>query len=109
MRGAADATIHDLSTANEDLGEILGLLSELDDYVAVSNTNIHLRAGLGRTARVLVPNPPEWRWMRTEGGSAWFRGFSVYRQPASHDWTGQLKQLRQDLFISAGSPPPVRA
>ena len=62
-RGRRD--VHDLSAVNEDLRDALAVLAVLDDYVAVSNTNIHLRAGLGRTARVLVPNPPEWRWMRT--------------------------------------------
>ena len=30
---------------------------------APSNANTHLRAGLGRPQRVLVPDPPEWRWM----------------------------------------------
>ena len=70
----------------------------LDDYVAVSNTNIRLRADLGRTARVLVPNPPEWRWMRSGDASPWFPG-SVYRQPASRDWTAPLRRLREDLSL----------
>jgi len=96
IRGAAGAPVHDLSAANEDLREMLALLALLDDYVAVSNTNIHLRAGLGRTARVLVPYPPEWRWMR-RGASPWFPGFPVYRQPLSRDWSAPLRQLRQDL------------
>jgi hypothetical protein len=94
---------------NEDLREALAVLAALDEYVAVSNTNVHLLAGVGRHARVLVPCPPEWRWMRTGDASPWFPGFSVYRQPASRDWTEPLRLLRADLFAAAGSPPPDRA
>ena len=35
------------------------VLALLDEYIGVSNTNMHLRAAAGRTARVLVPRPAE--------------------------------------------------
>jgi hypothetical protein len=73
------------------------VLAELDEYVTVSNTNVHLLAGLGKTARVLVPYPAEWRWMRRDGASPWFAGFPVYRQAQSRDWSAALNQLRSDL------------
>lgn len=46
---------------NEDREDLLALLALLDDYVGVSNTNMHLLGSLGKTARVLVPNPPDWK------------------------------------------------
>jgi len=88
---------HDLSEMNEDLEQIVALLSLLDEYVGVSNTNMHLRAGLGQTARVLVPNPPEWRWMASGDESPWFPGFRVYRQGTDMDWTAALDKLADDL------------
>ena len=96
IRTAAGADVHDLADVNEDLRETLAVLAQLDDYAGVINTNMHLLAGLGRTARALVPRPLDWRWMR-EGGSAWFPGFHIYRQPARLDWSEPLRQLRQDL------------
>lgn len=103
LRAAAGIPVHDLSAVNENLLDALAVRAQLDEYVAVSNTNIHLIAGLGCTARVLVPHPPEWRWMR-EGPSPWFPGFDVYRQSPKLDWTAALERLRADLFNSAGSP-----
>ena len=73
-------------------------LFALDEYVGVSNANMHLLAGIGKTARVLVPYPGEWRWMRRAGPSPWFPNFSLYRQPQSRDWSGALQELRGDLF-----------
>jgi hypothetical protein len=81
----------------EDLNETLALLAQVDEHVAVINTNMHLLAGLGRPARVLVPRPLDWRWMRDPGGSPWFPGMSVYREPGSLDWTAPLARLRSDL------------
>jgi Tfp pilus assembly protein PilF len=95
---AAQMPAHDLGGATDDLGELLALLSLLDEYVAVSNTNIHILAGLGRAARVLVPYPPEWRWTSGEGGSPWFPGFAVYREPQSRGWDTPLAALRRDLI-----------
>ncbi len=79
---------------------LLAVLSLVDEYVSVSNTNIHLLAGIGRSARVLVPFPPEWRWLRREDRSPWFPDFPVYRQPVSRDWSAPLAALRQDLGLT---------
>ena len=87
----------DLSLLGDDLPGLLAVLAALDEYVGVSNTNLHLLAGIAKTARVLVPYPGEWRWMRRAGPSPWFPDFQVYRQPQSRDWSAPLQQLRHDL------------
>jgi len=89
---------HDLSAVGDDLPGLLAVLQALDEYVGVSSTNMHLLAGLGKTARVLVPYPGEMRWMRRPGPSPWFPGFETYRQPRSRDWQPVFERLRADLF-----------
>jgi Flp pilus assembly protein TadD len=89
---------HDLSSLGDDLSELLAVLEALDEYVGVSSTNMHLLAGMGKSARVLVPYPGEMRWMRRPGPSPWFPGFETYRQPQSRDWQPVLDRLRADLF-----------
>ena len=89
--------VHDFSVLNENLEQMLALLAVIDDYVGVSNANMHLRAAVGRTARVLVPAPPEWRWMAEGKESPWFPGFSVYRQGYDGNWDGALRELENDL------------
>ena len=89
--------IHDFTGFNEKLDQMMGLLFLLDEYIGVSNTNMHLRASLGRTCRVLVPHPPEWRWMTGGKTSPWFPGFSVYRQESDGNWDKALNMLQEDL------------
>jgi hypothetical protein len=88
---------HNLSALNENLEDMLALLAELDEYVGVSNTNMHLLAGLGKTARVLVTNPPEWRWLHAAETSPWFPGFRLYRQAQDGGWSGAFDRLTGDL------------
>lgn len=89
---------HDFSALNDDLEAMLALLALIDDYIGVSNTNMHLRAGAGKTARVLVPSPPEWRWMAAGKESPWFPGFTIYRQGHDGSWESALAALRQNLI-----------
>jgi len=93
-KGIADFTAH-----NDDLEDMLALMTLLDHVAGVSNTNMHLLLASGGTARVLVPFPPEWRWMTGEE-SPWFPGFRVYRQKPGGDWNEAFEQLRADLMAS---------
>jgi tetratricopeptide (TPR) repeat protein len=94
---AIGAPVHDFAAVNTDLDDALALLAVVDDYVGVSSTLVHLRAGLGGTARVLVPFPPEWRWMESGDASPWFPRAKVYRRKVGGDWTATLARLTRDL------------
>ncbi len=100
--GAVGRPVLDAAAANQDLEDALALLALLDEYVCVSNTNVHLRAGLGKGGRVLVPYPPEWRWMADGDSSPWFPGFAVYRQPLDLRWDDALARLAGDLGAGHG-------
>lgn len=91
---------HDFSDLNDDLEGMLALLALIDEYVGVSNTNMLLRAGVGKTARVLVPAPAEWRWMAHGKESPWMPGFNIYRQGHDESWGQALNDLRDDLWQS---------
>ena len=86
LTAACDGRVVDLSALNDDLEEMHALLAQIDDYVGVSNTNMHLCAALGRSARVFVSRGSEFRWMASGAESPWFPGFSLYRQGVLGDW-----------------------
>lgn len=95
--GALGAALHDGGFVNDDLDDALAMVALLDEYVGVSNTNMHLRAGARRFARVLVPFPPEWRWQEGVERSPWFGDWPVYRQAPGGDWSAALGRMRSDL------------
>jgi tetratricopeptide (TPR) repeat protein len=97
LAAAAGRAVLDMTDLNEDLATMLALLDRLQDYVCVSNTNTHLRAGLGHACRVLVPHPPDYRWMTAGAQTPWFPGVTVYRQSVDGDWSAALAALAGDL------------
>ena len=97
LAAAAGREVRDFSTWNDDLEDALALMAVLDEYAGVSNTNTHLRTGAGRTAKVLVPFPPEWRWQGTGDASPWFPGSAVFRQARDGSWEGALRSLAARL------------
>jgi tetratricopeptide (TPR) repeat protein len=103
LEEALGRPVHDLCALNDDLEEMLAMLAGIDEYVGVSNTNMHLRAAAGKTARVLVPAPAEWRWLRAGRESPWFPGFTIYRQSLQGDWRDALSSLHRDLVGNYGS------
>lgn len=99
----AGRTVHDLTHLNEDLEAMLALLDCLDDYVCVSNTNVHLREALGKTSRVLVPHPADYRWMNRGDESPWFPGTRVYRETYDAGWEVAFDALTADLTAVYGN------
>lgn len=87
----------DCSDVNNDLEDMLALVSLIERYVTVSNTNLHLRAAAGLPSYVLVPNPPEWRW-GFSGRSPWFPDYPVFRQRPDGDWHEALSQFESELL-----------
>ncbi|MPY70531.1 MAG: tetratricopeptide repeat protein, partial [Alphaproteobacteria bacterium] len=98
---ALGRAVLDLSELNADIEDMLGLVGLLTGHVCVSNTNVHLAAARRRVCRILVPNPPEFRWMASGDVSPWFPAMPVYRQDADGDWTGAFARLRADLEDTA--------
>ncbi|MGE0745499.1 MAG: tetratricopeptide repeat protein [Rhodospirillales bacterium] len=97
LSALAGRPVHDLAALNGDLEAMLALMAVADRYVAVSNTNVHLRTAAGRATHVLVPNPPEFRWMAAGEVSPWFPGCRLYRQGPEGSWIAAGAALAGDL------------
>lgn len=95
-----DASAHD-----NDLPDLLALLSLLDGLVGVSNTNVHLAVGLDKPLYTLVPVPYEFRWQTQGDTSPWFPSAKVYRQALDGSWDAPLAQLQVDLLRRFAQDP----
>jgi len=88
----------DLSSCNANLETLLALLTRLDHYIGVSNTNMHLYAGQGKPASVLVPSSADWHWMHEGEHSPWFPGFNIFRQLSNGSWLEALESMQAHLY-----------
>jgi hypothetical protein len=100
----------ELASRDDDLEDLLALMALVDEYVGVGNTNMHLRAAAGATARLLAPLATDWRWGTSGDESRWFPGFRIYREAAATGWTAALERLSRDIAaVRAAERRPTAA
>ncbi|AOJ43514.1 glycosyltransferase 9 family protein [Burkholderia lata] len=77
-----------------DFADTAALIGALDLVIAVDSAVAHLAGALGHAVWVLLPDPAEWRWMRTRGDSPWYPSARLFRQAVPGDWTGAIDAVR---------------
>ncbi len=82
----------------DGLEDSLAMMALVDEYVAVANTNVHLRTALGKPSSVLTAaNAIDYRWPAGHSSSAWFPGCTAFRQASNGSWNQALRDLARSL------------
>jgi tetratricopeptide (TPR) repeat protein len=90
-------TIVDLSAELTDFAETAGAMLNLDLVIAVDTAVVHLAGALARSAWVMLPFSPDWRWMLEREDSPWYPSLRLYRQPRPGDWDNVIARVAADL------------
>jgi tetratricopeptide (TPR) repeat protein len=80
-----------------DQDDLAALLAELDLVICVSNSTVHLAAGLGTPVWALVPRVPDWRWMLDRTDTPWHPTVRLFRQERPGDWSSALEAVHRAL------------
>ncbi len=104
--------------------DTVAIIKNLDLVITVDTSIGHLAAALGKPAWVILPNPPDWRWMINRDDTPWYPTVRLFRQPTPGDWesimtvvtqelekyVNQIKQGNQDQVIQdSQQPTPVKS
>lgn len=98
IRGGSQVVTPPIDQA--DYEDTLALLAALDEVVTVTTAIVHACGAIGRTARVLVPEVPMWRYAHRCGeGMIWYPEGSVrmYRVKPGEDWSHAINRVARDL------------
>jgi hypothetical protein len=73
------------------------LMQNLDLIITIDTSIAHLAAGLGKPVWILIPNPPDWRWMRDRTDSPWYPNMRLFRQTTALDWDSVIQTVADQL------------
>ncbi len=90
-------TIADLSPWLTDFAETAAAICHLDLVITVDTSVAHLAGALGRPTWLLLPNPPDWRWLLEREDSPWYPTVRLFRQRKAGDWPGMAREVAAAL------------
>jgi tetratricopeptide (TPR) repeat protein len=89
-----------------DFGDTAALIDALDLLVSVDTSVAHLAGALAKPTWILLPHPPDWRWMLEREDTPWYPSARLYRQTAARTWPEVLARVRVDLLREAARVSP---
>lgn len=87
-----------------DYDETAALVCALDLVVSVQTAIVHLTGALGKTALVMLPFSPEWRYMRSGDRMLWYPSVKLFRQEKVKDWDPVIARIAQELAAFSLTP-----
>jgi lipoprotein NlpI len=80
-----------------DFDNTAALIGLMDVVVSVDTSLAHLAGALGKTTWLLLPQIPDYRWMRDREDTPWYSSLKLYRQAAANAWAGVFERVSADL------------
>jgi Flp pilus assembly protein TadD len=98
----------DWSASLRDFADTAALMANLDLIVTVDTAAAHLAGAMGKRVWLLLPFPPDWRWMLSRADSPWYPTIQIFRQETPGDWDSVIRRvagaLRTGEDQSSGGP-----
>lgn len=90
--------------ALNSFADTAALICNLDLVVTVDTSVAHLSGALGVETWVLLPEPPDWRWLLKRNDSPWYPNMRLFRQQQRGDWQPVVQAVceRLDARIDRG-------
>jgi Flp pilus assembly protein TadD len=94
---AGGIVLSDWSAMLTDFAETAALIENLDLVISVDTGVAHLAGAMGKPVWLLVPFPPDWRWLLDRADSPWYPTIRLFRQETPGDWDGVIRRVAAEL------------
>jgi ADP-heptose:LPS heptosyltransferase len=81
------------TTADERDGRFMdsaAVIKNLNLVITIDTSIGHLAAALGIPTWILLPEPADWRWMRSRTDTPWYPNVRLFRQQTPGDWSSVM-------------------
>ncbi|MBF0357840.1 MAG: glycosyltransferase family protein [Magnetococcales bacterium] len=85
--------IIDLDPDIDNFADTAAIISNLDIVITIDTATAHLTGALGKTAWILLPFSPDWRWGLDQDTTPWYPNSVLFRQSQYNQWQEPIKQM----------------
>ena len=86
----------------KSLDDFAAQTAALDLVIGIDNSAVHMAGALGVPAWVLLPQPPEWRWLIEGEDCLWWPSLRLFRQTTWREWKAPIAAAAQALALHVG-------
>jgi len=86
-------SIIDLTDRIEDFADTAAFIEALDLVISVDTSVAHLAGALGKPVWLLLPKPPDFRWLLDREDSPWYPTMRLFRQSTRGDWDEVMRRV----------------
>jgi tetratricopeptide (TPR) repeat protein len=86
----------------KSLDDFAAQTAALDLVIGIDNSAAHMAGALDVPAWVLLPQPPEWRWLLEGGDCLWWPSLRLFRQKTWREWKGPIAAVADALALHVG-------
>jgi Flp pilus assembly protein TadD len=94
---ASSFPLSDWSKYLTDFAETAALIANLDLIISVDTAAAHLAAAMGNIVWLLIPFPPDWRWLPDRKDSPWYPTIRLFRRSEAGDWKKPIEDVAESL------------
>jgi Flp pilus assembly protein TadD len=91
-------TLIDLTDRIEDFADTAALIDALDLLISVDTSVAHLAGALGKPVWLLLPKPPDFRWLLDREDSPWYPTMRLFRQQSRGNWEEVMRRVAESLM-----------
>ena len=84
---------HEIDEATAPFEETAALIMNLDLVITCDTSVGHLAGALGKSAWVLLPYSPDWRWIIGRDNSPWYPHTRLFKQFEPGNWTEVFERV----------------
>lgn len=103
----AGARVLDLGNHLADWTDTAAALASIDLLVTVDTAVAHLAGALARPVWMLLPQPPDFRWLEERDDTPWYPTMRLFRQPRRNDWAAVIARVAHELEAVRDSLMPA--
>lgn len=91
----------------QDFADTGAVMEQLDLVISVDTAVAHLAGALGKPVWVLLPDPPDWRWLTDRNDTPWYPTMRLFRQKDREGWSPLISRVAGSLAQFKDQQPPT--
>ncbi len=85
----------DLGSTFESFEDTAAAMENLDLMVSADTVTLHIAGAMGKSAILLIPYCPDWRWFDNEETTEWYSSVKILKQQDNQDWYIEVEKLKE--------------